>query len=118
MDIPLVIEDSDSEDHAPKKKGASVATVTVTALEHPPEKNKPHHRKQLKSHQEQAATTGSDQEEEESDGATALRKVQAQEERKKCGPKNSTLNHWGEPRATVDRGSKPQWLFKCQYCNQ
>ena len=82
MDIPLVIEDSDSEDHAPKKKGASVATVTVTALEHPPEKNKPRHRKQLKSHQEQAATTGSDQEEEESDGGTALRKVQAQEEQK------------------------------------
>ena len=123
MDRPLVIGDSDSEDHAPKRKeGTSVAAVTVIALKHPPEKKKPRHRKQLKLHEEPVelvAAAGSDQEmEEESDGATALQNVQAMEQQKKHGPKNSTLNHWSEPKATVDRRSKPRWLFKCQYCNQ
>ncbi|KAF8261018.1 hypothetical protein EI94DRAFT_1892509, partial [Lactarius quietus] len=52
-----------------------------------------------------------------SDGATALRNVQALEQRKKRGPKNSSLNHWSEPKATVDCRSKSRWLFKCQYCD-
>ncbi|KAF8262481.1 hypothetical protein EI94DRAFT_1602044, partial [Lactarius quietus] len=34
------------------------------------------------------------------------------------GPKNSSLNHWSEPKVTVDRRSKSRWLFKCQYCDQ
>ena len=122
MDTPLVIGDSDSEDYAPKRKVTTVATVNVTALQHPPEKNKPCSRKQLKLRQEAVepvVAAGSVQEvEEESDGTTALQSVQAQGQRKKRGPKNSTLNHWSEPKATVARGSKPCWLFKCQYCDQ
>ena len=122
MDTPLVIGDSDSEDYAPKRKVTSVATVNVTALQRPPEKNKPCSRKQLKLHQEAVkpvvAAESVQEVEEESDGTTALQSVQAQEQRKKRGPKNGTLNHWSKPKATVDRGSKPCWLFKSQYCDQ
>ncbi|KAH9011715.1 hypothetical protein EDB83DRAFT_2234018 [Lactarius deliciosus] len=53
-----------------------------------------------------------------SDGESALRSVQAHEQKKKRGPENHTLSHWNEPKATVDHKSKLQWLFKCRYCDQ
>ena len=79
MEAPLVIGDSDNEGHAPKRKEGQEEGIF---------------RKQLKSCQEPVAAVGSDQEmEEQSDRATALQNVQAQEQRTKHGPKNSTLSH-------------------------
>ena len=84
MDTPLVIGDSDSEDYAPKRKVTTVATVNVTALQRPPEKNKPCSRKQLKLRQEAVkpvvAAESVQEVEEESDGTTALQSVQVQEQ--------------------------------------
>ena len=117
MDATLVISDSDSEDSTPGPNGAPAGV----ALSHRPKEKRPRCKKKAKAHQDSSDESGDDTREGSvamSDGESALQSIQTHERRKKCGPENHTLNHWNEPKATVDRQSKLRWLFKCQYCDQ
>jgi hypothetical protein len=119
VDAPLVISDSDSEDGAPGHKG--VAAGIGMALNRLPKEKRPHRKKQLKAHQGLSDESGEEKREGSaatSDGESALRSIQVHEQRKQRGPENHTLNHWNEPKATIDRKSKLRWMFKCQYCDQ
>ena len=112
-----MVGDSDSEDDAPGSVPAGMA------LNHLPKaKTKPCHKRQQKACQFREQSEKDDEERgagsAESDGESALRSVQALERQRKRGPENHTLTHWNEPTATIDRKSKPRWLFKGRYCDQ
>lgn len=112
-----MISDSNSEDGTPGHKGAAAST----ALHRRPKEKRSHCKKRLKVHQGSSDESGEEKREGSaatSDGESALRSIQVHERRKQRGPENHTLNHWNEPKATVDRKSKLRWMFKCQYCDQ
>ena len=57
-----------------------------------------------------------------SDGATALREVEAREKITNDrtgarGPNNQALRHWHLPRATIDSKGARRWSFKCRFCS-
>jgi hypothetical protein len=55
----------------------------------------------------------------ESDGNNALREVEAREELKAKwqGPGNTSMQHFHELTATVDKSGQKRWEFRCRFCS-
>ena len=54
----------------------------------------------------------------ESDGESALREVKERERPKAArrGPGNTSVQHFRNPIATVDKSGQKRWEFRCRFC--
>ncbi|KAF8223567.1 hypothetical protein L208DRAFT_1316256, partial [Tricholoma matsutake] len=54
----------------------------------------------------------------ETDGRSALRGVEVKEELRAahCGPGNTSMQHFHDPRAIVDWLGQKRWEFQCCFC--
>ena len=59
-----------------------------------------------------------DVETDESDGESALRALEAQEQSQGAhrGPANGSLQHFHDPVPVLSKDHSLQWEFKCKYC--